>query len=134
MRLVNQTGLDPDLLSEYSGMMEEELERIHPSYSDKLPASAAMTLDGKVVPVSDRDLEKVQRFAEEFEDELQGEDSRKIMFIMDVAIHVGDTPSQLRRTIDEEGIEQVYQMRMAIHLASKEFGITYQETGQLSET
>jgi hypothetical protein len=131
MRLVNQIGLDPDLLSEYTQMMEEELEKAYPSYSDELPASAATTSDGKVVPVSDRDLEKVEKFAKEFDEELQGDDNRKIMFIMDIAIHVGETPDQLRELIDEKGIEPLYQMRMAIHLASKEYGVSYQEAGQI---
>jgi hypothetical protein len=116
---------------EFSQMMEEELERVHPSYSDEFPASAARTSDGKVVPVSDRDLKKVRRFATEFEEELQGDDSRKMMFVLDYAIHLGETPNQLRRLVDEKGIEAIYQVRMAIHLAARDMGVTYQEAGKI---
>ena len=118
--------------NELQQMMEEELERVHPTYPDfDLPASAATTSDGRVVPVTDRDLERVQAFSEEFEDELQGKDTKKMMFIMDISVHVGETPDQLRQLIDEKGIEASYQVRMAIHLAAKDLGVTYQEAGKI---
>ena len=117
--------------NELQQMMEEELERVHPTYPDfDLPASAATTSDGRVVPVTDRDLERVQAFSEEFEDELQGKDTKKMMFIMDISVHVGETPDQLRQLIDEKGIEASYQVRMAIHLAAKEMGVSYREAAK----
>jgi hypothetical protein len=118
--------------NELQQMMEEELERVHPTYPDfDLPASAATTSDGRVVPVTDRDLERVQAFSEEFEDELQGKDTKKMMFIMDISVHVGETPDQLRQLIDEKGIEASYQVRMAIHLAAKDLGVSYREAGKI---
>jgi hypothetical protein len=119
-------------LSEFRQMMEEELERVHPTYSDyEPPEGTATTRDGSIVPITDRDQEMLDRFAEEFDEELQGKDSRKMMFVLDVAILLGETPDQLRELIDEEGFEAAYQVRMAIHLASKELGVTYQEAGEI---
>jgi hypothetical protein len=118
--------------AELQQMMEEELERVHPTYPDfDLPASAATTSDGRVVPVTDQDLELVQAFAEEFEDELQGQDNRKMMFVLDISIYNGETPEQLRKVIDEKGIEASYQVRMAIHLAAKDLDISYREAGKI---
>ena len=119
-------------MNEFEQLMEEELERVHPTYIDfDPPASAAATSDGRVVPVTDRDLERVQAFSEEFEDELQGKDSKKMMFILDIAIHTGETPDQLRQLIDEKGIEPLYQTRMSVHLAAKDLNVTYQEAGKI---
>jgi len=124
---------DPDLmekqtaetvdLNEFHQMMEEELETIYPSHSDEP--------DGE--PLSEHDQGKVKQFAEEFETELESADKRKMMFIMDIAIHVGETPEQLRRTIENEenGIEVAYQIRMAIHLAAKDLGVSYQEAAKI---
>jgi hypothetical protein len=105
-------------------MMEEELERIHPTCPDFDHPDSTATATG-------RDLERLDQFAREFDDELQGKDSKKIMFIMDIAIHVGETPSQLRRLIDDKGIEPVYKMRMSIHLAAKDMGVSYREAGDI---
>ncbi len=87
-------------------MMEEELEKAHPSYSEG-PTN-------EVDPISERDQELLNQFAEELEEELQGKDSRKMMFILDVAVHVGESPSQLRQIVDEKEVEAIYQARMAI--------------------
>jgi hypothetical protein len=124
--------INQEEMNEIENLMEEELERVHPTYPNfDFPASAATTSDGRVVPVSDRDLERVEAFSEEFDEELQGEDNRKMMFILDISVHVGETPDQLRTLIDEAGIEPVYTARMAIHLAAKEMGVTYQEAGKI---
>lgn len=122
---------------EFSKMMEEELEKAYPSYSEG-PTN-------ELEPISEREQELLNRYAEkykedfqvlgqfseEFEEELSGKDSRKMMFIMDVAIHVGETPDQLRQIIDEKGVEAIYKARMSIHLASKDFGVTYLEAGKI---
>jgi hypothetical protein len=113
---------DPDLI-EFSKMMEEELEKAHPSYSDG-PTN-------EVEPLSERDQERLNQFATEFDEELQGKDNRKMMFVMDIAIHTGETPKQLRQLIDEKGIEAAYQVRMSIHLAAKDLGVTYREAGKI---
>ena len=108
---------------EFSKMMEEELEKAHPAYSEG-PTN-------ELEPISEREQDLLDQFATEFDDELQGPDAKKMMFIMDVAIHVGETPSQLRQIIDEKGVEAIYQARMAIHLASKDLGVTYLEAGKV---
>jgi hypothetical protein len=108
--------------NEFQERVEEELEKAHPSYSDSDP-------DGEV---SERDEELMEQFAEEFNDELQGDDSRKMMFIMDVAIHTGETPDQLRELINEMGIEPLYQARMGIHLTSKDLVVSYAEAAQIA--
>jgi hypothetical protein len=117
--------------AELQQMMAEELERAYPSYRDyEPPASTATTSDGRIVPLTDQDLKLMQAFSEEFEDELQGQDNRKMAFILDISIYNGETPSQLRKVIDEKGIEASYQVRMAIHLAAKEMGVSYREAAK----
>jgi hypothetical protein len=100
--------------------MEEELAKIYPSDSDT--AEHAIGLNQK----------KVEQFAEEFQEELQGVDSRKWMFVMDVAIHTGESPRQLRRVTDEKGIDPTFYVRMSIHLMAEELGISYQEAGKIA--
>jgi hypothetical protein len=106
---------------ELSKMMEEELEKAYPTYSDSEPDDE----------ISEREQDLLDQFATEFDDELQGPDAKKMMFIMDVAIHVGETPDQLRQIIDEKGVEAIYQARMAIRLVSKDLGVTYLEAGKI---
>jgi hypothetical protein len=98
--------------TEFRQMMEEELEKAYPSNID----------DDEIEPTSEReqelinryaeefkeDLQVLDQFSEEFEEELQGKYSRKMMFVMDVAIHMGETPSQLRQIIDEKGVAAIY--------------------------
>jgi hypothetical protein len=118
--------------NELQQMMEAELERAYPTFPDvNLQANEATTSDGRAVPMTDHDLELVQAFAEEFGDELQGEDRKKMMFVLDISIYNGETPEQLRKVIDEKGIEASYQVRMAIHLAAKDLGISYREAGKI---
>src|SRR5271165_5674363 len=109
-------------LNEFNQMMEEELESI---YSERTGN------EEKPKPISVRDQVRIAKFAEEFSDELQGEDKEKWMFCLDVAMYGGETPKQLRELTNEKGIEPVYQVRMAIHLMSKELGVTYQEAAKV---
>jgi hypothetical protein len=127
------TDLNESDLNELNEMMDEELEKAYPSYSDYEPPAGTATnsRDGSVVPITDRDQERIDRYAEEFMDELSGKDGRKMMFVLDIAIHCGETKEQLRFLIDEAGIEPVYTARMAIHLAAKEMGVTYHEVGKI---
>jgi hypothetical protein len=115
-----QAGFFMSIDLELSKMMEEELEKAYPN-SDSEPDHE----------ISEREQDLLDQFATEFDDELQGPDAKKMMFSMDVAIHVGETPDQLRQIIDEKGVEAIYQARMAIHLASKDLGVTYLETGKI---
>jgi hypothetical protein len=82
-------------------------------------------------PVNELDQKKVDQFARKFHNELQGEDAKKMMFVMDVAIHTGETPRQLRKLVDQEGIDPLFQTRMSIHLVSKELGVSYWEAGKI---
>jgi hypothetical protein len=108
--------------------MEEELEKIYPSHggSDREEPNDP---DQKYIQKYSQKL--VRQFESKFQDELKGEDARQMMFVMDVAIHTGETPRQLRKLVDQEGIEPLFQTRMSIHLVSKELGVSYWEAGKI---